>query len=259
VSFDPGDLWRAVLEVRDGDVLTDADVEVEVTSPSGDVTTPSVTGTSTGVYTADVPLDEPGRWLATWTVSGAVTGVETQSAYVRRLGSNVVSLDDVKARLNKTLNVDNDEIEAMIDAAIAEYEQWVGPVSGTRTDVLDGGGTSLLLSTANPGSLVSLTYADGTAVDTADVTLDTTTGLVFWNYNTAGRFSGGSRFVTVQYTVGPVPANHREAIIADVAGYFEATQRGPAALPGEGYEAAFNSTPLVLFPRIRALAVPSIA
>jgi hypothetical protein len=259
VSYDPGDLWVPELTVKDDNgTLTDATVVLATTSPSGVAGAPSVSHDSLGRYSAQVLLDEAGRWLATWTVSGAVTGVETQNAYVRRLGSNVISLADVKVRLNKTLTVDDAEIEAMIDAAIAEYEDHVGPVSGTRTDVLDGGGTSLLLSTANPATLVSLTYADGTVVDTADVTLDTTTGLVFWNYGTAGRFSGGSRYVTVQYTVGPVPANHREAIIADVAGYFEATQAGPVG-PDEGYGFGSRTTPLVLFPRIRALAVPSIA
>jgi hypothetical protein len=61
-----------------------------------------------------------------------------------------------------------------------------------------------------------------------------------------------------------LPANHKEAIAADVAGYFEVTQRssgaGQADFPGEGgYEAAYGTTPQVLFPRIRALAAPVVA
>jgi hypothetical protein len=259
MSFDPGDLWRPILEVRDSDgALLDATVAFSVTSPAGTVTTPSVTWTATGTYTADVLLDEVGRWTATWTVSGAVTGVEQQSAYVRRLGSNVISVAEVKARTNKTLIVDDDEIAEMIDAAIAEYEEYVGPVSGTATQTFDGGSGYLLLASMNVASLVSVTYADGTVVDVGDLDLDPATGIVRWGWGTAGAFASGRRNVQVTYTAGALPANHRETIIADVAGYFEATQEGPAG-PDDGYALGNRSAPLVLFPRIRALALPGIA
>jgi hypothetical protein len=71
--------------------------------------------------------------------------------------------------------------------------------------------------------------------------------------------------VSITYAAPALPANHREVIIADVAGYFAATQRGGAGRPsftGEaGYEEAYASTPQVLFPRIRALAAsyPALA
>jgi hypothetical protein len=259
LSFDPGDLWRPILEVRNNGTLTDATVTVSVTSPSGDVTNPSTTRSSLGTYTADVPLDEVGQWTAAWTVAGTVTGFEEQSVYVRRLGSKVVSVTDVRDRLNKSLTVDDDEIDAMIDAAIAEYETYVGPVSGSVTEKFDGGTGWLLLGSPNVSALTEAVYSDGTVIDVADLDLDTRTGIVRWGYNTAGVFTYGSRNVTVTYTVGALPANHRETIIADVAGYFAATQRGPAGLPGEGYEAGYAANPLVMFPRIRALAAPSLA
>ena len=259
MSFDPGDVWEPQLEVRDSDeTLTNATVTLTVTAPDGTTSTPTPTNTSTGIYEATVPLSQVGRWLATWTVSGAVTGVETQYAYVRRLGSNVISVNDVKLRLDKTLTVDDDEIAAMLDAAIAEYETYVGPVSGTVTEKHHGGGTSLVLGNVSAASLVSATYSDGTVIDTADLDLDTSTGILYWGYGTAGVFTSGVRNVTVVYSVGAVPAHHREAIAADVAGYFAATQMGPTG-PDEGYGEAFRQTPQVLFPRIRALAGPVIA
>lgn len=259
MSYDPGDVWEPTLEVRDADgELSDATVAVTITAPDGTASTPSVTHVSTGIYRASVLLDQTGRWMAEWDVTGLVTGVETQFAYVRRLGSNVVSVAEVKDRLDKTLTVDDSEIEDMLDAAIAEYETYVGPVSGTVTEKHHGGGTSLVLGNVSAASLVSATYSDGTVIDTADLDLDSSTGILYWGYGTAGVFTSGARNVTVVYSVGALPANHREAIAADVAGYFAATQR--EGIPGdEGYSDSWRVNPLVLFPRIRALAPPSVA
>jgi hypothetical protein len=262
MSFDPGDVWQPILEVRDPATgnLTSATVTVLITAPDGTTSSPAATESPTGTYTATVPLTQVGKWTATWTVSGAVTGVETQAAYVRRLGSNVVSVADVKRRLDKTLTVDDAEIEEMIDAAIAEYEQWVGPVSGTVTETHHGGGTSLILRNSNPATIVTAVYSDGTTIDTGDLDLDTGTGILYWGYGTAGYFNAGARNVTVTYTVGDLPANHRETIAADVAGYFAATQQGPNGPDDDlGYAAPWRSSPTVMFPRIRALAAPAIA
>jgi len=89
----------------------------------------------------------------------------------------------------------------------------------------------------------------------ADVFLDTDTAIL---YPSVGSFARGSRNVVLTVTVGMIPENHLEAIAADVAGYFAATQRGGqrGALPGEGYAEGFGqerTTPLSLWPRIEAL------
>lgn len=168
-----------------------------------------------------------------------------------------VTVQMVKDRLDKTLTVDDAEIEDMLEAALAEYAEWVGPWSGAVTEKLDGGGTNLVLRNPAVASITAASYSDGTVIDLADLDLDTSTGIVYWGYGTAGRFTAGARNVLVTYEVGLVPANHRETIAADVAGYFALTQR--EGIPGEGYEQAQASTPLVLFPRIRKLTAPSIA
>ena len=166
----------------------------------------------------------------------------------------VVTVAQVRERLNKTLTVDDGEIADMIDAAEAEYADWVGPLAG-RTLRYNGGGTVLTLP-VNATAVTAVSYTDGTTVNVADFDFDPDTGLLHWGYNTAGYFPAGSRNVLVTFTV-TVPANHLETIVADVAGYFASTQRGSnvGALPG-GYEAGYEdrSTPVVLFPRIRALA-----
>lgn len=95
-TYDPGDVWTPELTVRNaaGD-LTAAAVALSVTSPTGTASSPAVSTTTTGVYTANVALTEPGQWLAVWTVSGAVTGVEPQSVFVRSLGATFLTVDDL--------------------------------------------------------------------------------------------------------------------------------------------------------------------
>lgn len=199
-------------------------------------------------------------WAATGT--GPVVTDTDDTVRVEAFGGStdpVVSVPLVKARLNKTLTVDDSEILDMIAAASAEYAEWVGPVSGTVTEKHHGGGTSLILRTPNVAALVSAVYSDGTTINVADLDLDTETGIVYWDYNTAGAFNRGLRNVTVTYQVGSIPGNHREIVAADVAGYFDLTQTGPSGPEDDGYGSANRTSPLVLFPRIRSLAAPSIA
>lgn len=175
---------------------------------------------------------------------------------------STVLLAEVKLRLNKTVTADDAEIQAFIDAAEAEYTEWIGPLTGTVTETFDGGGSTLVLRQP-VSAITAAAYDSGATLTYTD--LNVSNGIVRWGYGTTGRFTSGTR-VSITYTVPSLPANHREAIIADVAGYFETTQRGGGSLrpafPGEGdYEAAYASTPQVLFPRIRALAesYPTVA
>lgn len=172
---------------------------------------------------------------------------------------STVTLAEVKTALDKTLTVDDSEIQRMIDAAEAEYAEWVGPVEGTVTEKFNGGRTRLILRSRLVTEITEAAYSDGTEIDVADLDLDTATGIVHWGYDTAGLFTSGTRNVSITYTVADLPLNHREAIVADVAGYFAATQRGPVGPDDDGYASAYAATPTVLFPRIRALAGPSIA
>jgi hypothetical protein len=262
-TFDVGDLVPVTWSVEVDEVPTNGTVTLTVTAPDGTSSTPSVSNPEVGSYTATVPAAQAGMYLLRWVSVGGAVPADEITFDVRRVGSNVIRTSDVRARLNKTLTVDDVEIQEMIDAALAEYEEWVGPLPGTRTETLSGGQASLILRAPNATAVTALTYTDGTVVDVDDLSLDTATGILHWGYNTAGWFTAGTRNVTVTYTVGGIPANHRETIIADVAGYFAATQRGSQSrrFPGEGYAEPFDNPtgPVVLFPRIRDLAPPSVA
>lgn len=222
---------------------------------------PEVVRESLGVFHYDTVNVAEGHYELLWQAAGAVVASWTDSFDVRPAYQNLVSVQDVRLRLNKTLTVDDDEIRDMLDAAVREYTEYVGPV-GSVTETLSGGGDRLILRAPVVAEITAAAYADGTVIDVDDLTVDN--GIVYWGYGTAGFFTWGTRNVTVTYTVGDLPVNHREVIIADVAGYFEASQGGtssnPGAFPGEGFdEAPYRSTPMVLFPRIRALAPPRIA
>lgn len=167
------------------------------------------------------------------------------------------TLADVKARLNKTTTADDAELQSMLDAALAEYSARVAPLT-TSTYRYDSGREVILPRGA---TVTAVAYTDGTAVPLADLHHNPNSGVLrFHLYRTSTETEmwwGGAPAVDVTFTT-TLPAHHREAILADVAGLFAATQRGnsPGALPGSGYESALEdrTTPVTLFPRIKALA-----
>lgn len=155
----------------------------------------------------------------------------------------VVDLQDLKDELDITSDAHDYELLDMIDAAEAEYAEHVRPLPGTYTE-------SLVLPTILPRGTTS-----------ASVTGVTTT------LARSGLLSGyGYTFgpVDVTYVVGPIPANHMAAIVADLAEWWTRTQRGGgSSRPSFGGDAAFEpetpARPVVMWPRIRALAVGGIA
>jgi hypothetical protein len=173
-----------------------------------------------------------------------------------------ITIDEVKDELRKStgIHIDDDTIQRFIDAAEARYTRVIGAISGTVTEVFDGGGTVLVLQQP-VNAITAASYDSGSTLTYTDLTVRN--GIVRWGYGTAGRFEYGR--VSISYTAPTLPADHREVIIADVAGYFVSTQRtgGRPAFTGEegGYDDAQIANPVELFPRIMALAksYPSVA
>lgn len=171
-------------------------------------------------------------------------------------GSSEITVDEVKLRLRMTVDTNDDKIQSMLDAALAAYTRYVAPLPGSVTETFDAGGTALVLRSADASAVTGASYDDGTTITASDLTVEN--GIVRWGYGTAGRFSYGR--VSITYTVGALDLDHREAILADVAGYFAATQRaGEQRLDENGFAAGYYNQPSMLFPRIMALAPPAIA
>lgn len=67
--------------------LSDTTAVCSVKAPDGTTSTPSVTHDSTGVYSADVTLDQAGTWYIEWQGSGTViaagdTAIAVRASYV---------------------------------------------------------------------------------------------------------------------------------------------------------------------------------
>lgn len=171
---------------------------------------------------------------------------------------SVIPLADLKSRLNKTTTADDVELQSILDAAEGEYARLVAPLVST-TIRYDGTRPIILPRNA---TVTEVTYLDGTVIPLADLYHNPISGVLDWEpYRTSTStymvWDGALTQINVTFTT-TLPAQDREAILADAAGYFAATQRGNSggALP-PGYEAGLTddrSSPITLFPRIRALA-----
>ena len=156
----------------------------------------------------------------------------------------------VRSRLNKTTNADDVELQDMIDAAVRAYRRLFGKITGSSTEALTADDEGRVFLRSRNATVVTAVVDSVGAAVAYDAYDETDEGILH------GLTYG--RTVTVTYQVG-IPEDHQEVIIADVAGYFAATQRGGqrSALPAEGYAEGFGqerSTPLTLWPRIQALA-----
>ena len=161
----------------------------------------------------------------------------------------VVDLRDLKLALGLDVaRTDDDyELQSKVLAAEAAYVRHVGPLPGTYT-------RTLALPALLPRGVTSASalYAGAAAA----VTFDPVSGLL------ASPYSYGP--VEVTYTVEGIADDHLESIIADVAEYWDRTQRtgGSAGRPGyeaPGFDAPAGGRPVTMYPRIMALASSQIA
>lgn len=222
-----------------------------VTRPDGTIATATLGGVA-GAQTALVQANQAGTWSYVW--QSLNTG-QTVGTFTVGVASGV-ALGDLKARLNKTDTADDAELQSILAAALDEYVAWVGPLPGVTTETVQPRRTIILRSPR--ASAVSVTVG-GVAVTSQLNAGGVLTLGRYTSYTSAGYFTSQA---VVTYTVGPLPANHVETILADAAGYFMATQRGGSSVPrfaGEGYAEPLATPnrgifPAVLFPRIRSLA-----
>lgn len=94
-----GDIATVRYTLKVNGVLTDADVAPSATAPDGTISTPTLTHVSTGVWDADIPATQSGRWAYTFTASGAASDVESGTFRVLSSSSStpLASPEDVVA------------------------------------------------------------------------------------------------------------------------------------------------------------------
>jgi len=88
-NFDVGDVVRVYARFRSGGSFVDpGSVGIKYQDPSGNETSLTYAGgtvskSSTGVYYADITIDEAGQWYARANATGAYQGSSEDGFYVR--------------------------------------------------------------------------------------------------------------------------------------------------------------------------------
>jgi hypothetical protein len=256
--FDLGDTWPLAVEVKnDAGVLTASSaITLTITLPDGTTTGPTPTNPSTGRYEYDYTFTQAGLHSARW-VSTSPAAAYTDVAHVApATPTALVSLSDVKARLNiaSTDTTADEELRAYINAATDFIEGRIGPVvRRTVTDkpVIPGADGRLDLN----GPAISLTtitaaYGSGGTYTVGDYYLDTGTGVVHPPYY-------GSTFtlpVLVTYVAGRVIVPEAIQIAAlDYVKWLWETQRGSTPLPLPGGDFGIGTAPTVPYRILQAL------
>lgn len=249
--YDVGDRARLTFSVTDvAGVPTNGTVVLTVTKPDASTATPTVSNPSTGSYTADVDLDQAGRWTYRWVATGAVTAAQTDILDVAAAASNaLVSLADVKDHLNITTTTHDEELRRYIAAATDFIESRVGAV--VRRTVVEPGvqqGSDGMLYLNHP--VISVTSATSPLGGTYSVLAWTIDGSTI----NPGYWTSYPYPLTVTYVAGRVivPAIIRQAALDYVKWLWEA-QRGPTPLPVPGGEFEVSAPATVPFRILQAL------
>src|SRR5262249_35618259 len=99
-----------------------------VTDPAGNVTNPSASHTSTGIYDASFTLSTPGVWFWYWTASGAVVDVTVPESVLAASPppATYASLDELKAYLGITDSSENPLLLDSLTPASRKVERTCG-------------------------------------------------------------------------------------------------------------------------------------
>jgi hypothetical protein len=229
--------WRVLDHTRK---LTDATVTATLVAPSGTSSALTVERSELGTYITTVVPTVVGRHVVRWRAVGAVTDSQTDVLNVASAVEPValISLDYLKAFLNKDDQVEDDELREFIDTASLVVEEYTGQVWARRTlteEVYVIGRVGYLRPPVV--TVTAVTGLDGTelAVPTSDA-INGFTGSI------NGLADG---WVSVTYTAGPTEVpEHVQTATAIIAAHLWTTQRpaGPAA-PGFGSGEVAPSVP----------------
>lgn len=191
------------------EVTGDATVTLAVELPDGTTTNPTVGNPGTGRYTATYVPVQAGLHRVRWTATGALSDAYSDVFNVRPATDlQSVSLADVKAHLNITGGVDDEELRLWIAVATRMVEHYTGEIVSRREFTEQATGPRLRLSRT---PLLTVTAPAGATI------LDAALGDVEVT---------GSAAVEVVYTAGyrVVPENYLGATAVTAAHLFD-TQR----------------------------------
>lgn len=98
-------------------------VTLTVTSPTGNVTTPSTTHAAAGTYTADITCNEDGEWQYLWEGTGTATDAEagTWTVLETALGKLYCPIRTLKSRLK----IEHNQVDYELHAACFAASRWI--------------------------------------------------------------------------------------------------------------------------------------
>lgn len=210
--------------------------------------TPTLDGV--GLYHSDLSpatLTELGHYQ--WQVQTSGPGASTQIGVIdvsAGLAPTHVDFFDAKARLNVSSLADA-EIQDMIDSAISEQEQRVGPVAPRIASKIVTPSSGVLLLPPPVISITSITPAGGSPLSLVGLDLSGLSAGIVRPGSSAYWWSATAYTVVFVAGRNPVPQDLVEAALLRVQASYE-TQRGPTTLPlsDGGDFAPSTSYPLIL-------------
>lgn len=245
--FDLGDPVPLSVEVRDtaGALANAGSVALTVTQPDGTsatITNP-VAPASTGIYTYSFTPTQAGRHGVRWVATGLNASAFTDAFDVDEAApTGIVSLSEVRERLNFLATTSDEEIRSRISAATTFFERHLGfPVIRRATSKVvtpDGDGTIRLDGPFISATTITDTLGYGYTYNVASYYSDTTAGVLTPLANT---WSGYQRPVTVAYIAGwsAPPEDLRQATLDYIAWKWR-SQRGASAAPFQGGDDQFE-------------------
>lgn len=225
-------------------------VSCTITLPNGTTTTGTVTNVTTGQYQCQYQPATTGHFGVYWQGTGTnATAKEDAFNVESSTISGPVSLTDVKTHLNITGTGDDSELLAMTAAATGLIEGQVGPITRrTVTDTVDGGRSTVILSTA-PVASVTTVVENGSTLASSAYSLDGESGVLTRLFGQSDAvWADGARNISVTYVAGrtDVPADLRHAVLETVR-HLWTTQRGAVRRsgtddyqPGAGFSLPFR-------------------
>jgi Phage gp6-like head-tail connector protein len=174
-------------------VPTDATTAtLTVTDPAGATSTPSVTHSGTGTYTATVPCTTSGVWLYKWVGTGTAADVVEGTFTVTTIDQTIyATVEEVKSRLTITDTTDDFELTLAVQAASRKIDQLCGRYFWRGTDTRTYIPESMFRQTID--DLVSVTTlkidrdGDGVYEETWSSATDYALEVAPGRYNTASK------------------------------------------------------------------------
>jgi len=235
MPYDVGDQVPLAVTVKDATgALADAGaMTLVVTAPDGTTSSPSITHSGTGAYSATYAPTQLGQHRVAWTATGTNASAFTDAFSVDGQ-TGIVSLAAVRAHLGITSTVTDERLREHLLLASEMCESYTRRTyrQTTVTELHDGGTDTILLRRSPVQSVTSVTVSGG-LVAAADWTADLTGCLIRRNTSSGSAYwVGGNQNVSVVYVAGAtsVPWKVRQACLELVRHLWD-SQRGGYSIP----------------------------